>query len=188
MTHDAGPAAVPFDMLRDALERQYRAALVMLRDAIERCPEALWLDAAPTNAFWQIAYHTLYFTHLYLQPDEAAFRPWPGHRGDVQHADGIAGPDDPASPLPLLPEPYTREQVLAYATYLDGMLHDALGSVDLLSADCGFWWYRPMTKLEHQFVNLRHLQHHAAQLADRVRNGAGIGVDWVSSRTVDAAV
>ena len=187
MTHDTGPTAVPLDTLRTALERQYRAALAMLRDAVERCPEPLWDDPAPTNAFWQVAYHTLYFTHLYLQPEEAAFRPWPGHQADVQHPDGIAGPDDPASALPLVPETYSRDQVLAYATHLDAMLHDAVEALDLLAPDSGFWWYRPMAKLEHQLVNLRHLQHHAAQLADRVRNHAGVGVDWVSSRAVDPA-
>lgn len=182
MSHGAGPAAIPLDSLRVALERQYRAALAMLRDAVERCPEALWTDPAPTNAFWQVAYHALYFTHLYLQPDEAAFRPWAGHQADVQHPDGIAGPDDPASRLPLVPEAYTREQVLAYAAHLEAGLHDALGALDLLAPDSGFWWYHPMPKLEHQLVNLRHLQHHAAQLADRLRDHAGVGVAWVSSR------
>jgi hypothetical protein len=187
VTHDTGPTTIPLDTLRLSLERQVRAALAMLRDAVERCPGSLWDDPGPTNAFWQIAYHTLYFTHLYLQPEEAAFRPWPGHQADVQHPDGIAGPADPASPLPLVPEPYTRGQVLAYAAHLDERLHDALQAIDLLAPDSGFSWYRPMGKLEHQLVNLRHLQHHAAQLADRVRNHAGVGVDWVSSRAADAA-
>ena len=83
--------------LRGALKRQYRAGLAMLGDAVERCPDETWGDPAPTNAFWQVAYHVLYFTHLYLQPDLAAFRPWSGHQGDVQHEDGIAGPADPPS-------------------------------------------------------------------------------------------
>jgi hypothetical protein len=28
-------------------------------------------------------------------------------------------------------------------------------------------------------VNLRHLQHHTAQLADHLRQHAGIGIDWI---------
>ena len=32
-----------------------------------------------------------------------------------------------------------------------------------------------MSKLEHQLVNLRHIQHHAAQLADRLRSAAMSG-------------
>jgi hypothetical protein len=187
MTHEHGASAVSLDTLRMALERQYRAGLAMLRDAVERCPESLWDDPTPTNAFWQIAYHTLYFTHLYLQPEEAAFRPWSGHQAEVENRDGIAGADEPAGQLLVVPEPYTREQVLAYVAHLEAGLRDAVEALDLLAPDCGFWWYRPMAKLEHQLVNLRHLQHHAGQLADRVRNHAGVGVDWVSSRAADAA-
>jgi hypothetical protein len=175
--------AVPLDELRAVLKRQYHAAMAMLRGAIERCPDELWHDATPANACWQVAYHALYYTHLYLQPTEAAFRPWPGHRADVQHEDGIAGPSDPASGLPLLPAPYTRDEVLAYWRHLVATIDGAVDALDLLARDSGFWWYR-ISKLEHQFVNLRHLQHHAAQLADRVRAAAGAGVDWVSS--VDA--
>ena len=64
--------------LKRILKSQYRASLAMLRASVEACPDALWYDATPKNAFWQIAYHTLFFTHLYLQPEEQAFRPWAG--------------------------------------------------------------------------------------------------------------
>lgn len=166
--------------LRPALTRQYRAALAMLRDAIDRCPDALWTDPAPTNAFWQVAYHTLYFTHLYLQPDEAGFQPWAGHQADVQHEDAIAGPADRTSPLPLIPRPYTRAQVLAYLDHV-GEAVDGVDALDLAATTSGFSWY-PMGKLEHQLVNLRHVQHHVGQLADRVRAATGDGVRWVSPK------
>jgi hypothetical protein len=168
------------EVLRDPLKRQYRAALLMLRDAVERCPDALWDDPAPTNTFWQVAYHTLYFTHLYLQPSEAAFVPWTGHQAGVQHEDGIAGPADPASPLPLVPDPYTKDQVLAYLEHVHASV-DGVDALDLGAATSGFWWY-PMGKLEHQLVNLRHVQHHVGQLADRVRAATGDGVRWVSPK------
>lgn len=177
---DSNP--LPLAVLRQALERQYRASLAMLRDAVQRCPDDLWLDATPTNAFWQVAYHTLYFTHLYLQPDEASFRPWPGHQAGVQHVDGIAGEADPDSDRPLVPEPYPRAAVLAYAEHCESNLAGWLAEIDLQSPESGFWWYGRMPKLEHQFVNLRHLQHHTAQLADRLRAATGEGVGWVSSR------
>ena len=166
--------------LRTALKSQFHASLAMLREPIERCPETLWDDPSPTNAFWQVAYHALFFTHLYLMPDEAAFRPWTQHRADVQHPDGIPGPADPASPLPLIPEPYTREQVLAYWQVVDGMVDEAVDTLDLSLPTSGFPWYR-MSKLEHQFVNLRHTQHHAAQLADRLRAAADLGTRWVGA-------
>jgi hypothetical protein len=34
-----------------------------------------------------------------------------------------------------------------------------------------------MPKLEHWMVNIRHIQHHTAQLEDRLRARAGLGID-----------
>jgi hypothetical protein len=48
----------------------------------------------------------------------------------------------------------------------------------------GFSWYK-VSKLEHQIINVRHLQHHTAQLADRVRRNANVGVRWAGSRRAD---
>lgn len=56
-----------------------------------------------------------------------------------------------------------------------------LAAMDLGAEESGFPWH-PMSKLEHQLVNLRHLQHHVGQLNDRLRAGVGEGVDWVGSR------
>jgi hypothetical protein len=167
--------------LRTILKSQYRAGLAMLREAIEQCPDDLWFDDEPLNAFWQIAYHTLYFTHLYLQPDVDAFRPWTGHQSEVQHEDGIGGPPDPESALPLTPSPYSRSEVLSYLGVCEAMVDDAVDALDLHSEESGFSWY-PIPKLEHQLVNLRHLQHHTAQLADRLRTAAGLGVRWAGAR------
>jgi len=166
------------EALRRALKSQYHASLAMLREAVERCPDELWTDRAPTNAFWQVAYHALYFTHLYLMPNEAAFQPWEGQQNEVQHPDGIAGRADPDSRYPLIPEPYSRPQVLAYLRVCDAMVDARVDALDLAQPDSGFSWYT-MPKLEHQLVNLRHIQHHAAQLADRLRASEDVGVRWV---------
>src|SRR5690242_11533301 len=57
--------------VRAVLKNQYHAALAMLREGVERCPAEEWSDTRHKNAFWQLAYHTLFFTHLYLQQNEA---------------------------------------------------------------------------------------------------------------------
>jgi hypothetical protein len=148
---------------------------------VELCPLEAWDSRSNTNAPWQIAYHALYFTHLYLSPTLEDFRPWPGHQSEVQHEDGIAGRADPSSRLPLIPTPYSKAQVLAYCDHCEALVDDAVADLDLESPESGFDWY-PIPKLEHQLVNLRHLQHHAAQLADRLRNEADLGVRWVGWR------
>lgn len=167
--------------LKNALKSQYHASFAMLRDTIERCPDDLWLSTAPRNAYWQIAYHVLFFTHLYLMPDEAAFVPWKGHQSQVQHPNGIGGPPDPNSKLPLLANPYTKAEALDYLQICDRMVDEAVDQLDLDSPSCGFYWYK-MSKLEHQFVNIRHLQHHTAQLADRLRAATDTGVRWVGGK------
>jgi hypothetical protein len=154
------------EMVRPVLKSQYHAALAMLRESIERCPAEVWTNTSHKNAFWQIAYHALFFTHLYLQPSEADFRPWAQHRGKD---DGIDG------------DPYTQAQVIEYWAVCDRMVDDAVDALDLESPQSGFSWYQ-MSKLEHQLVNIRHIQHHGAQLADRLRAAADIGIRWVGGR------
>lgn len=172
--------SVPVAALRAVLKSQYHAGLAMLRQAIEACTDELWYDPAPRNAFWQVAYHVLYFTHLYLMPREEDFVPWEGHQADVQNPDGIAGPPDPNSSLPLVPEPYSRAQALTYLAHLDGLVDDLVDALDLTSPDSGFRRYRS-SKLEHQVINVRHLHHHMAQLADRLTSAGRGGVRWVGA-------
>ena len=98
------PSAATLDneTLRLVLKSQYHAALAMLHETLERCPADLWSSTEHLNAFWQIAFHTLYFTHLYVQPNEAAFQPRE-HQQPAQYEDGIAGPPNADSTLPLIP-------------------------------------------------------------------------------------
>jgi hypothetical protein len=86
--------------------------------------------------------------------------PWPPH-----------GPPKPA-------RPYTKAQILEYWTLCDAMVDAAVDKLDLEAQDCGFHWYR-LPKLDHQINNIRHLQHHAALLAGRLRLAAGTDVQWV---------
>lgn len=167
--------------VRTILKSQYHASLAMLREPVDRCSEFLWTDDAPENAYWQVAYHTTFFAHLYMQPSEAAFQPWADHVTACQYPDGIAGPDDPDSKLPLVPPPYTRAQVLAYIAFVDGRVDETVDGLDVFSAESGFSWYK-VPKLEHQVINLRHIQHGAAQLADRLRAATNEGIQWVGAR------
>lgn len=163
------------DLMRLSLRSQYHASLGMLRQAVEACPDELWVIGEPV-AFWRIVYHTAFCTHMYLQPNEAAFHRWEHHREDYQ----LLGPV-PWRPdhLPQIGEPYSREQMLDYLAQCDAMVDAAVETLDLRSRDSGFWWYK-MSKLEHQLVNIRHIQHHTGQLALRLRAaGTEQGLGWV---------
>jgi len=156
--------------IQAVLKSQYHASLAMLREAIDACPSGLWTDASYVNQFWQVAYHTLFYTHFYLQPSESGFVPWEHHR--PKHHFFVSGWDGAKSATP-----YSIDDVRAYWARCDAMIDAAVDRLDLGAPDCGFPWYK-MSKLEHQFVNLRHIQHHTGQLAERVRQATGHGIDW----------
>ena len=149
---------------------QYHASLSMLRDAIDSCPADLWTDDSYVNQFWQVAYHTLFYTDFYLQPSESVFVPWEHHR--PEHHRFMSGPQASGSITP-----YSVEEIRACWIRCQDMIDSAVDRLDLSAPDSGFPWYK-MSKLEHQFVNLRHLQHHTGQLAERIRQVTGRGIQW----------
>src|SRR3954469_24778334 len=105
----SGPEQIPTVWIKQMLKSQYFAALTMLHDAIEACPDELWARESDTNKFWQHAYHAIYFTHLYSGPNPEYFDAWKGQHGKTQNDDSIPGPPDPQSDLPLMPKPYTKD-------------------------------------------------------------------------------
>ena len=160
------------DILRSALKSQYHATLAMVRAAINRCPDDLWIrNGGHANPFWRIAYHMLYYTHLYLQPNNRTFRPWEHHQRGIQHMDRP----------PQTGRPYPKVEVLAYWGICESMVDDAVDALDLSNPQSGFSWYK-VSKAEHQIINIRHIQYHEAQLADRLRAATGAGVNWADAR------
>lgn len=163
---------IAVEALRSALKSQYHATLAMLRTAIRRCTEDLWTSSdGHANPFWRIAYHALFYTHLYLQPNNQVFRPWEHHQRGIQHMDRWR----------KTWQPYTKAEVLAYWRICDAMVDDAVDAVDLTAPLSGFSWYK-IPKMEHQLVNIRHIQYHQAQLGDRLRAATGAGIGWADAR------
>lgn len=185
--HPAVESGNGTEALRAALKSQYHAALAMFREAIERCPDGLWSGSGHTNPFWRIAYHTLYFVHLYTQPRAAGFRAWELHQTGIQDLDDIPAPPElvdlvePPHRPPQTGVPYTKAEILSYWGVCERMIDGALDAMDLNSPESGFPWYK-VPKAEHQLISLRHVQHHTAQLSDRLRTATGAGVDWVGAR------
>lgn len=162
------------------LKSQYRAGLAMLRDAVERCPDELWIDTSTKTAYWHIAYHALFYTHLYLHQDEKDFQPWVKHKKDHQFLGPLPWPPHD---IPKIDAPYTKAEILDYALVCESAV-EAMHRLDLTAPQCGFWWYKVST-LEHQFINLRHLQHHVAQLIDRLGHATGQSVKWVGAKQAE---
>ncbi len=158
-----------------AIKGQYHAALSQLAAAIRECPDGLWTDPQFRFPFWHVAYHALFYTHLYSSPDEKSFKAWSKHRKDYQFQESTPWPPHT---LPGPRTPYTREELLAYVEELGPGLDRSVDAADL-EAPSGFFWLK-LSKLELHLYNLRHLEHHTGQLVDRLRNAAGVAVDWVA--------
>ena len=151
------------------IQSQYHAALAMLRQAVEQCPDSLWADAAYSNPAWHIAYHVLYYTHLYLQPTAEDFDPQELFRDDVRGLDD----SDPA----LI---YSKDEIFDYLAICLEQVDQQITSLDL-AGDSGFDWL-PFSKLELQFYNIRHIQHHTGELCERIGAQGGVEIKWVKMK------
>jgi hypothetical protein len=163
---------------KEIIKSQYRASLEMLREAVFKCADALWYDEGYENPFWHIAYHALFFTHLYLQDSGKDFVPWAKHRHEYEFLGTLPWPPHRE---PDIGEPYTKEEVLEFLGVCQNEVEERVTSVDLEAAS-GFDWL-PFGKLELQFYNIRHLQHHTGQLVDRLRARQATGVSWVAHKS-----
>jgi hypothetical protein len=165
--------------LRTALKVQYHAGLAMLAECVEKCPDEMWLEGKHPRRFWRIAFHAAFFTHLYLGQDEAALQPWPGRKPGVHHRLWEAPADMEPYDLPEDAPVYSRQEMLDYIRFVDRLVDATVDGLDLETEDTGFSWYKPMGKLSHQLMNLRHIQGHVGQLSELLM-ARDIDTDWVS--------
>ncbi len=156
--------------LKGSIWHQFGAAIDTLHDAINLCPDDLWAaalwkdpDDARYGQFWFIAYHTLFWTDLYLLGDYKSFAPPPPFKRGV------------------LPEnPYTKDQIRAYLAACRSKCQATLEGLTDEQANrvCTFDWIEA-SYLEMQLYSLRHVQEHAAQLNLMLGQHDVSGMDWI---------
>lgn len=157
--------------IRSALKGQYHAGLAMLRETVDLCPEDMWFSGRHPRQYWRIAYHATFYTHLYLAQNEKSFKKWEKGRDECRSlAEGPPGV-----------ESYSKAEILEYVDLLDSHVDSAVDALDLESPETGFYWYPNMTKLDHQLLNLRHLQGHVGQLSELLMAN-GMETNWIGLR------
>ena len=161
------------------IQSQYLASLEMLKEAIVKCPEALWDHPDARNKFWHVAFHAIFYTHLYVQPTGSDFKPWEKHRQNYEFLGALPWPPHD---LPEIGQPYNRDELLAYLEFCRRQVKEILPRLSLDSDQSGFDWL-PFGKLELQFYTIRHLQQHTGELCERL-GAAGIDVDWIGRMAV----
>jgi uncharacterized damage-inducible protein DinB len=163
-------SGISLDFWRSAIRQQFHAAIDMLANAIEACPESVW-PGEGRGAFWYLAFHVLFFLDLYLSPeDEAQFQPPPPFgRGEL---------DDEV----VLPERvYRKEELVGYLNHCRKKLDAVMAEMTeaWVAHPCPFE-YRAMSNGELLLYNMRHVQHHAAQLNMLLRQATDSAPRWVS--------
>jgi uncharacterized damage-inducible protein DinB len=153
----------------EAIASQFGAALDMLENAIRACPDPLWADPSRNPQYWYLAYHTLFYTDLYLSPGQEGFHP-PSPYTLSEY--------DPSGALP--PRVYTKEELLSYLGHGRRKLRDVIDGLTDESA-AGQLAFGSITgpRLEVLLYSLRHVQHHAAQLNLILRQVTDSAPRWV---------
>jgi len=161
---------------RKILWQQFGACIDMLENAITACPEDLWRDRAQNPEFWYVAFHTLFFLDLYLSDCVEGFTPPEPFTLDELNPDG------------LMPErPYTKDELINYLEHGRKKCRVTIEAItdEQLERRCGFKWV-DVTEVELLLYNMRHVQHHTAQLNLILRQKIDSAPRWVAKALLSA--
>lgn len=165
------------ESLHTIIRSQYHASLDMMRQVVEKCPDEFWDHPINNVSLWRIAYHALFYVHLYLQPTASDFKPWSRHRPDYEM---LGSPPWAHSYEPPIDKPYTKADLTDCINFCHAEVDRIVPMLDW-EAKSGFDWL-PFSKLELQFYSIRHLQQHIGELSERLGTHSGISVDWIGHK------
>lgn len=152
--------------------RQFGASIDMLENAINLCPNEFW---DTEKKFWYISYHCLFWLDYYLTLDPANFKP-PSPYGLSEF--------DPSGAMP--DRVYSKEEMLSYLQYSRHKCYDLVSTMTKEIADSR--WkndYKDYSFLEILLYNMRHVQHHTAQLNLLLRQEINNAPKWVSVTQIE---
>jgi hypothetical protein len=165
------------DLFDTLMGHQFEAALCMLNACVNRCPDAVWNSRVANFKFCQVVFHTLFFTDFYLGQNEELFRQQRFHRAN-EHFFGDYEEFEDRLPVRL----YEKAPIHAYLEHCRTKATEvwAAETAQTLRERSGFG-RRDFSRAELHVYNLRHIQHHAAQLSLRLRLDTNEGIPWVGS-------
>ncbi len=113
--------------------------------------------------------------HLYLFPNLDSWEKWEHHRREAAWTFADEGEE-----IPVL-DPYTPEQVMDYIRLIQSQVDARIDALDMDEADCGFAWYKGLSRAELLMLNFRHISEHVGQMHE-LRLAVGLDVDWRATR------
>ena len=165
------------ETFKQLLASQFEASLCTLDQCLEKCPDALWNAPVAKYPFCQVAFHTLIFADLYLGPDDESLRQQPFHLANPQFFGDYEQLEDR--------EPVSRYERAPVRAYLQFCRRKAVTTIaaesdETLHASAKFS-RKNFSRAELHLNNIRHIQHHAAQLIMRLRLDSDVDIPWIST-------
>ena len=156
-------------VLKETIWSQFGAAIDMLENAIDASPEELWGNRSRQPEFWYIAYHTLFWLDFYSSESSDGFNPPPPFTLSEFDEEGI------------LPERvYSKEEVKSYLEHGRKKCRERIETLTDEKAAQHFVFYTlDLPSLEMILYNMRHVQHHTAQLNLLLRQNINSAPRWV---------
>ncbi|MFZ1787312.1 MAG: hypothetical protein WAT92_03335 [Saprospiraceae bacterium] len=161
--------------ITNVLTSQYKACLGTLVQTIEKVPEDVWVNEKYPNPVWQIAYHSLWALKFYLGPNTESYVPF---EYAIEGAESLGGVQDWENPTEGIKVEgfHTKSEILTFIENIKSELQNNIESIPLDSPS-GFEWY-PYTRFELHINNIRHIQHHTAQIIERLKALEISGFSW----------
>lgn len=156
--------------LKESLWKQFGASIEMLENAILICPDELW---DTKSQFWYKAYHCLFWLDYYLTIEPSNFAPpEPFSRSEFED---------------VLPERvYTKDELLPYLQACRQKCRKLIsGLTDELAEKRWIDDHVNYSIFEILLNNMRHTQHHAAQLNLILRQEINNAHQWVARSGIE---
>lgn len=164
------------DTLKNLIIHQFSASLDTLNYCIESCPDAEWQKDHKDAPFSQVVFHTLFYADFYLGRDSIPFKEQPFH---IEHKDIFSEYEEMEDKIPE--NRYEKPFCLDYLAHCKAKLKATVEAetAETLAGESGID-FRKISRAELYVYNLRHIQHHAAQLGLRIQMVTGKETPWFS--------
>jgi len=162
------------EIIINALNEQYGAAIAMLKQSLKACPKDLWDDRSSGHPFWHVAYHAMWFLDWYLSDSKRSRESFTSKFGDTSsHFEQLTV--DNIKDIVLTPE-----QLIEYLSEINENAKKRFENLTLddLIQPSVFDWHGNSV-LSSFLYNLRHVMLHIGTLNLRLHR-KGVKLDnWI---------
>ncbi len=165
------------ETFKTLIAHQFEAALCTLNACVDRCADTAWNSRVANYKFCQVVFHTLFYTDLYLGQDEESLPRQSFHLNNGPFFGDYEEFEDRA-PVRL----YDKASIRIYLEHWRNKASAVIAAetAATLSARSGFK-SRDFSRAELHVQNIRHIQHHTAQIEPTVetRHERGHSLGWI---------